>query len=175
MAGFGSVEPLKPIAKKELPTQLKGVVGIQRGDTTQDVNLSTHNVFGKFDSTNPSHVNTVGNAVRGPELAGGTPNPRWDARLKDLIVHEGGYFSTPKVASKVETPKADVEKIEKPTVADTVANEKPIKEATPAKKAAATSKPAAAAKTERKMLKPGERPAGMKPKSTSKPYWKGNS
>ena len=128
-----------PIPAKELPPQLSGKTSIQRGKGSQDIDMSTHNVW-KSDMTQPDTVNAVMNHLRGPNMPGGdTPNPRWDPRLKDLIVHEGGFLSMPKTEANIGKPNAEVEKIETPTKADTVANEKPIKKSTPAKKAAATS------------------------------------
>ena len=166
-----------PISAKELPPQLKGKTSIQRGKGSQDIKMSTHNVW-KSDMTQPTHVNAVMNHLRGPNMPGSdTPNPRWDPRLKDLIVHDGGFVSMPKDVSGIGKPNAEVEKIETPTKADTVANEKPIKKSTPAKKAADTSapvtttKPAAPSKPVREMLKPGQMPSGTKPKSTRKKYW----
>lgn len=165
-----------PIPAKDLPPQLTGATSIQRGKGSQDIDMSTHNVW-KADVTKPDTVNAVMNHLRGPNMPGGdTPNPRWDPRLKDLIVHEGGFLSMPKTEANIGKPNAEVEKIETPTKADTVANEKPIKKSTPAKKAAATSEPTRSTKPividKNKILKPGERPPGWKPKSTAKPYWK---
>ena len=165
-----------PLPATELPPQLKGTTSIQRGKGSQDIKMSTHNVW-KADMTQPSTVNAVMNHLRGPNMPGSdAPNPRWDPRLKDLIVHDGGFLSMPKRVSGIGKPNAEVEKIETPTKADTVANEKPIKKSTPAKKAADTSAPVTTTKPitvdKNKILKPGERPPGWKPKSTNKPYWK---
>jgi hypothetical protein len=163
---FGSA-PMTPLSGKELPKQLKGVVDVQKGADTRSIDMSTHNVFGKFDKTNQNHVNAVGAAARGPVMPGGDANPRWDSRLKDLIVHEGGYFSTPK-----EAPKADVAKVDKPTVSETKAKENPIKQAAAPKKIETKpAAPAAPSKPAREMLKPGQMPSGTKPKSTRKKYW----